>query len=58
MDSLNDEAVASGVVMYLILFALLVGGGVAIHIGYRVFGVVLIVGAGALLAALAAGLFG
>lgn len=58
MDSLYNETVAAGVGMYLVLFALLVFGGIAIYIGYRALGVVLLGGVAVLLVALAAGAFG
>lgn len=58
MDSLSDEVVASGIGMYLVLFALLVFGGIAFYVGYRVLGVILVGGVAALLLAVAAGTFG
>jgi hypothetical protein len=57
MDSLNDETVASGVGMYLVLFALLVFGGIAFYMGYRVLGVILVCGILALFAALVSDAF-
>ena len=57
MDSLNDETVASGVGMYLVLCALLVLGGIGFYMGYRVFGGILVCGIVALLAALVSGAF-
>jgi hypothetical protein len=58
MDSLYNETVAAGVGMYLVLFALLVFGGIAIYVGYRALGGALLAGVVALLVALAAGAFG
>ncbi|MGH6933766.1 MAG: hypothetical protein ACREEE_15190 [Dongiaceae bacterium] len=57
MDTWFSDAVASGVTMYLILFALVVFGGIAFYVGYRAFGIVLLCGAVLLLAALALGMF-
>jgi hypothetical protein len=57
MDTLFNEAIASGVTMYLILFGLVVFGGIAFYMGYKVFGVILVSGSVALLAALGAGMF-
>jgi hypothetical protein len=57
MDNLFSEAIASGVTMYLILFGLVVFGGIAFYVGYKVFGAILVSGSVALLAALAFGLF-
>jgi len=42
----------SGVTVYLVLFALLVFGGIAIYVGYRAFGLILIAGSFAMIAAL------
>ena len=55
VDSLDNEAIASAVVMYLMLSALLVLGGIAFYLGHRAFGGVLVCGAVGLLAALASG---
>jgi hypothetical protein len=57
MDTLFNEAIASGVTMYLILFGLVVFGGIAFYVGYKVFGVILVSGSVALLAALGSGMF-
>jgi hypothetical protein len=57
MDTLFSEAEQAGVVMYLLLFGLIVFGGVAFYVGYRVLGVILVCGMVALLVALAAGMF-
>jgi hypothetical protein len=57
MDTLFGDAEQAGVVMYLLLFGLIVFGGVAFYVGYRVLGVILVCGVAALLAALAAGVF-
>ena len=57
MDTLFSDAEQAGVVMYLLLFGLIVFGGVAFYVGYRVLGVILVCGVAALLAALVAGMF-
>lgn len=57
MDTLFSEAEQAGVGTYLLLFGLIVFGGIAFYVGYRVFGVILVGGAAALLVALAAGMF-
>jgi hypothetical protein len=57
MDTLFSDAEQAGVGMYLLLFALIVFGGVAYYVGYRVLGVILVLGVAALLAALMAGVF-
>ena len=57
MDTLFSEAEQVGVGTYLLLFGPIVFGGIAFYVGYRVFGVILVGGAAALLVALAAGMF-
>jgi hypothetical protein len=57
MDTLFSDAEQAGVGMYLLLFGLIVFGGVAFYVGYRVLGVILVCGVVALLAALVAGIF-
>jgi hypothetical protein len=56
MDTLFGGAEQAGVAMYLLLFALIVFGGMAFYMGYKVLGVLLVGGVGALLAALVAGM--
>ncbi|HTO85075.1 MAG TPA: hypothetical protein VMQ73_22830 [Methylomirabilota bacterium] len=55
MDESYDVRIMQGVVMYVLLLALLLFGGAAFWFGYRVFGAVLMAGAAALLAWVAAG---
>jgi hypothetical protein len=57
MDTLFGDAEQAGVGMYLLLFAFIVFGGIAFHVGYRVFGAIVVGGVAALLVALAAGVF-
>jgi hypothetical protein len=57
MDSWYSDTVAAGVTMYLLVFALVTLGVIAYYIKYRVFGVVVLCGAAALLAALLTGWF-
>jgi hypothetical protein len=57
MDGIFYEPVISGVTMYLVLFALMVLGGIAIYVGYRVFGLILLSGSAASLAALVLDVF-
>jgi hypothetical protein len=57
MDTLFSEAEQARVGMYLLLFGLIVFGGIAFYVGYRVLGVIIVCGMAALLAALALGLF-
>jgi len=52
MDTIFYEPIISGVTTYLELFALLVFGGIAIYVGYRVFGLILVFGSTASLVAL------
>ena len=52
MDGIFYEPIISGVTMYLVLFALMVLGGIAIYVGYRVFGLILLSGSAVSLAAL------
>ena len=52
MDTLFYGPTVSGVTVYLVLFALLVFGGIAIYVGYRAFGFILIAGSFAMIAAL------
>ena len=51
MDTLFYGPITSGVTVYLVLFALLVFGGIAIYVGYRAFGLILISGSVAMIAA-------
>jgi hypothetical protein len=57
MDTLFGQAVQSGVTMYLMLFGLIVFGGVAFFVKYKVLGVILVGGGVALLIALVSGVF-
>ncbi len=57
MDFMLTDDTALGVTMYGLLFALLVFGGVAIHLGYKAFGIVLLCGTAVLLIALVTGRF-
>ena len=52
VDTLFYEPITFGVTVYLGLFALLVFGGIAIYVGYRTFGFMLICGSVATIAAL------
>ena len=52
VDTLFYGPITSGVTVYLVLFALLVFGGIAIYVGYRAFGLILIAGSFAMIAAL------
>ena len=56
MEEWFSDAERAGVVMYLMLFALIVFGGVAVFVGYRVLGIVVACGAVALLVALMSGI--
>lgn len=57
MDGIFYEPVISGVTMYLVLFALMVLGGIAIYVGYRAFGLILLSGSAVSLAALVLDVF-
>ena len=57
MDPLFGEAEQIGVSLYLFLFGLVVLGGTAFNMGYRVFSIIVICGVVALLVALATGQF-
>ena len=52
VDTLFYEPITFSVTIYLGLFALLVFGGIAIYVGYRTFGLMLICGSVATIAAL------
>ena len=52
MDAVFYDPVISGVTMCLVLFALMVIGGIAIYVGYRVFGLILLSGSAVSLMAL------
>jgi hypothetical protein len=52
VDTLFYGPITLGVTVYLVLFALLVFGGIAIYVGYRAFGFALISGSVAMIAAL------
>ena len=52
MDTLFYGPITSGVTVYLMLFALLAFGGIAICVGYRAFGLILIAGSVAMIAGL------
>ena len=52
VDTLFYGPITLGVTVYLVLFALLVFGGIAIYVGYRAFGLALISGSIAMIAAL------
>ena len=52
MDTLFYGPITSGVTVCLVLFALLVFGGIAIYAGYRAFGLILIAGSVAMIAGL------
>jgi hypothetical protein len=57
MDTLFSDAEQVGVAMYLLLFGLVVFGGIAFYMGYRALGVIVVCGVAALLVALATGQF-
>lgn len=57
METWYSDAVAAGVTLYLIAFLLAVLGVIAYYIKYRVFGIIVLCGAAALLAALIVGWF-
>ena len=52
MDTLLYEPITFSVTIYLGLFALLIFGGIAIYVGYRTFGLMLVCGSVATIAAL------
>ena len=47
MDTQFFEPIISAVTVYLVLFALLIFGGIAIYVGYRIFGLILVSGSAA-----------
>ena len=52
VNTLFYESITFSVTIYLGLFALLVFGGIAIYVGYKTFGLMLICGSVAMIAAL------